>query len=227
VGARTSPASLEQLARHLLGCGVVTTVLAVPMGQRGPASRLDRFCTVADTGVVIMVPAQAFTLTALTITSRQGDLCVSRPRPFLEAAANAVGLDGLTVIGTGIEAQASQAGHASNWDDGGNALVIGERAILCSERNVETNARLTAAGFEVITVPGDEVGALRGGPRGMCSPICRDPVTAPDLAEVLEPGQPATAQQQEQQRSGTGAVPEPAEPASGQSGRVSQLAPMR
>ena len=68
VGVRTTPASVERLAKHLLDAGVVHTVLAVPMNQRGEGGHLDRVCTVVDSGVVIMVPALAFTLTALSLT---------------------------------------------------------------------------------------------------------------------------------------------------------------
>lgn len=176
VGVRTTPASAERLAAHLLAAGVARTVLAVPMNQRGDGGHLDRLCTVADTGTVIMVPALAFTLTALSITAKHDDLRVSRPRPFLEAAAQALGTDRLKVIDTGLD---SRCGVACEWDDGGNALVIGPRVAVCNERHGETNARLAGAGFEVITVPGSELGAFRGGPRGMCAAIHREPVPRP------------------------------------------------
>ena len=88
VGARTTPAAAELLANHLLEIGAAQAVLAVPMAQLDQPSRsLDTACTVLDHGVVLMVPALAFTLTALTITRRDGSPQVSRPQPFLEAAA--------------------------------------------------------------------------------------------------------------------------------------------
>lgn len=176
VGLRTTPASAEHLARHLLDGGVAHTVLAVPMSQRDQAGHLDTACTVVDTAVVVMAPALSFTLMALTITSRSGEIVVSRPRPFLEAAARALDVDRLTVIDTGLDSAPQTAGQ---WDDGGNALAIGQRVTVCSERNVETNARLAAAGFEVITVPDGELGGARGGPRCMCAPVQRDPVIVP------------------------------------------------
>lgn len=182
VGVRTTPASAERLAAHLLAAGVASTVLAVPMNQRGDGGHLDRVCTVVDTGTVIMVPALAFTLTALSITAKADDLRVSRPRPFLEAAAEALGAERLTVIDTGVDSRCGAA--AGHWDDGGNALAIGPRIAVCNERHSETNARLADAGFEVIAVPGSELGAFRGGPRGMCAAIHREPVLrqAPDQA---------------------------------------------
>jgi arginine deiminase len=233
VGVRTSPASAERLAAHLFEAGVAHTVLAVPMNQRGEGGHLDRLCTVVDTGVVIMIPALAFTLTALTITRREDDLRVSRPQPFLEAAARAIGVDQLTVIDTGLDSHAGQAGQ---WDDGGNALAIGPRIAVCNERNVETNGRLEAAGFEVIAVPGTELGAMRGGPRCLCAPIHREPTLVPDLAgeagdrERPDAAEPESDQFDSAPRSAPAAVahaPEPLEPASGQSQRVGELTPMR
>jgi len=205
VGARTTPASAERLARHLIGDGTAHTMLAVPMSQREPDSHLDRVCTVVDSGTVVMIPALAFTLTALTVTSRHGELCVSRPRPFLEAVASAIGVDRLTVIDTGLD---SLSGPLGQWDDGGNALALGQRVTVCSERNGETNARLEAAGFEVVTVPCGELGAMRGGPRSMCLPIERDPVRGPERSAGY-PAELATAE--------PGAVPAPAEPVTGRS----------
>lgn len=181
IGPASTPAGAELLARHLLATGIASSVLGVPMMRCGAASlldtsRLDTFCTVLDHGVVLMAPALAFTMTALTITMRNGELCVSNPRPLLEAAARALDIDRLTVIETAADSVSTWSGQ---WDDGGNALAVGNRTIICDERNAETNARLTAAGFEVVTVPYGELGRVRGGPRAMCVPMARDPAAIP------------------------------------------------
>lgn len=176
VGPGSAPAGAELLARHLLEAGIAGCVLGVPMTRCGAAPHLDTICTVLDHGVVLMAHSMAFTLTALTITMRDGQLRVARPRPLLEAAARAIGIDRLTVIETGNDSVSSWSGQ---WDDGGNALVVGNRTIICDERNEATNARLTAAGFDVVTVPCGELGRVRGGPRAMCVPMLRDPVALP------------------------------------------------
>jgi arginine deiminase len=225
VGVRTSPASAERLAKHLLETGIARTVLAVPMNQRGEGGHLDRVCTVVGSGVVIMIPALAFTLTALTITARQGQLRVSRPQPFLEAAARALDIDRLVVIDTGLE---SPSGPVSQWDDGGNALAVGPRVAVCNERNIETNARLAGAGFDVITVPASELGGTRGGPRCLCTPIRRDPVPARELARTSdEPALPAGAPPLNPAAVNAARVPGPAGPANDHAHRAGELTPMR
>lgn len=226
VGVRTTPAAAEQLARHLLSEGLAHTVLAVPLSQRGQGSYLDRLCTVVGEGTVIMFPALAFTLTALSITVGQGELRVSRPRPFLEAAARAIGVDALRVIDTGTEPRAPHPGAPGQWDDGTNALALGPRLTLCNERNADTNARLAAAGFEVIEVPGTELGGLRGGPRCMCAPIDRDPAGRPDHAlEASESGRPGIPAGPAPVLLGGPAASEPADPESGHARRAEELAP--
>jgi len=218
VGARTSPAAAERLAGHLIGTGTARSVLAVPVGQRCPGARSDRprldsLCTVAATGTVIMTQAAAFTLTALSITAGHGELRVSRPGPFLGACAAALGIDGMTVIDAGLDPQSVPSGQ---WDDGGSALVVGDRVMICDERNVETAARLRAAGFDVLPVPATELGGIRGGPRSMCAPVERDPA-----APAGTPGYRAAASRLAELA--TGRVLSPANGAAGGPGELPAL----
>jgi len=189
VSEQTSPAGVERLARQAFLAGLAHTVLAVPI-QRTGAPSLDTICTVIDGGVIVMHPALAYTLTVHTITPRGDELRVSRPQPFMAAAAQATGVDRLTVIDTGLDPLTSPRGQwdgaqrdGSQWDDGGNALSLGRGLAVCDERNLETNARLSAAGVEVIPVPASELGSGRGGPRCMSCAVTRDP--------AAEPAQPA------------------------------------
>jgi arginine deiminase len=237
VGPASAPAGAELLARHLLAAGIADSVLGVPMTRYGAAAqadmcfsgtyRLDMMCTVLDHGVVLMAPSTAFTMTALTMTMRNGQLRVSRPRPFLEAAARALDMDQLTVIETGVD---SASGWSGQWDDGGNALAVGNRTIICDERNAETNARLTAGGFDVITVPCGELGRIRGGPRALCVPMVRDPVAVPRREPVgRELTRPACARPPLQRtQNSDSAVPLAAiEGAPEQPVRQGELAPLR
>jgi arginine deiminase len=183
VGQRTTPAGTERLARRLFGAGLAHTILAVPIGLprgSGPAGagavsgagHLDTICTVISREAFLMHPAAAYTLTAHTISPRADGMRVSRPQPFLEAAAQAMGIDRVHVIDSGTE---PAWGPAGRWDDGSNVLALGPGVVVSHERNSDTNARLEAAGVRVIRVPSSELGSIRGGPRCMTCSISRDP----------------------------------------------------
>lgn len=177
VGDRSTPAGLERLARRVLEVGLAHTVLAVPLERRsGAPGHLDILCTVIDVDTVVMHPALAFTLTAHAITLRGDSLQISRARPFLGAAAEAMGIERLKVIETGLDPLTAPR---RQWDDAGNALAIDRRVVVSHERNVETNARLEAAGVTVVRVPASELGSHRGGPRCMACPVSRDPAPSP------------------------------------------------
>ena len=185
VGQRTTPACAERLSRRLFDSGLAHTVVAVPVRQFGGAS-LDTLCAILDSDAVLMQPGVAYTLTAHTISPRDDGMRVSRPRPFLEAAAEAMGAGRLRVVDSGLDAQ---WGAAENAADGGNILTIAPRVVISHERNLEANARLEQAGIEVIRVPSSELSSPRGGPRCLTCAISRDP--APEAAQAAEAAPPA------------------------------------
>jgi arginine deiminase len=125
-----------------------------------------------------MYPNIAHDLTAFAVTASEddgatGELDVAPPQPFLVAAAAAMGIDELRVIDTGLDPVTAER---EQWDDGNNTLALAPRVAVAYERNTETNARLEAAGIEVVAVAGSELGSGRGGPRCMSCPISRDPL---------------------------------------------------
>ncbi|MCP2338052.1 arginine deiminase [Actinomadura rupiterrae] len=171
-GERTTPAGVERLARQVFDAGLAHTVLAVPIAQERATMHLDTVCTMVDVDTVVMFPPVAYSLEAFTVTASNGDLRVSGPRLFLDAAAEAMGLDRLKVIDTGLDPVTAER---EQWDDGNNTLALAPRVCVAYERNVETNAQLEAAGIEVIRITGSELGTGRGGPRCMSCPILRVP----------------------------------------------------
>ena len=201
-GGQTSPAGMERLARRVLDTGVAHTILAVLTEAPGVAApggtSLDTLCTVVAPDTVVMRPAVAYSLVARTVIARGEGLRLSHPRPFLEAAAHAMGIDRLRVIETGPGASARTPGRSgppgppgpagsraawrgAQWDDASNLLALGPGTVVSYERNALTNARLEAAGIEVITVPGGELAGRRGGPRAICCPMRRSPPACPRL----------------------------------------------
>jgi arginine deiminase len=173
VGERTTPAGAERLARRVFAAGGARTILAVPIAQERATMHLDTVCTMVDVDAVVMYPNIADTLRAFTVTAdADGEPRARGPRPFLEAAAEAMGIDRLRIIDTGLDPVTAER---EQWDDGNNTLAIAPRLCVAYERNIETNAQLERAGIEVVRIRGSELGSGRGGPRCMSCPIERSP----------------------------------------------------
>ena len=178
VGERTTPAGAESLARSVLADGLAHTVLAVPIAQNRASMHLDTVCTMVDADAVVMYPAIRDTLRAYPLTPGPFDgVRVAGPVPFLDAAAEAMGIAKLRVIDTGLDPVTAER---EQWDDGNNTLAIAPGVVVAYERNVETNARLAHAGIEVLAISGSELGSGRGGPRCMSCPLHRDPLLGAD-----------------------------------------------
>ncbi|TWP53120.1 arginine deiminase [Lentzea tibetensis] len=174
VGERTTPAGAESFARSALSDGLAHTVLAVPIAQERATMHLDTVCTMVDRDAVVMYPAIRNNLSAFPLKSDgNGGVTVAGPVPFLDAAAEAMGIERLRVIDTGLDPVTAER---EQWDDGNNTLAVGPGLVVAYERNVETNERLEAAGVEVLRISGSELGSGRGGPRCMSCPIDRAPL---------------------------------------------------
>lgn len=173
VGERTTPAGAESFARSMFADGLAHTVLAVPITQTRASMHLDTVCTMVDRDAVVMYPAIQDHLTAYVLRPAGDEIKVSGPEPFLRAAAEAMELDHLRVIDTGLDPVTAER---EQWEDGNNTLAVAPGAVVAYERNVETNERLEEAGIEVLRINGSELGSGRGGPRCMSSPIVRDPL---------------------------------------------------
>jgi arginine deiminase len=172
VGERTTPAGAEALARSLFDDDLAHTVLAVPIAQERAQMHLDTVCTMVDFDAVVMYPNVS--LSAFTIhRDGSGGVRIDDAAPFLEAAAEAMGIERLRVIPTGLDPVTAER---EQWDDGNNTLAVAPGVVIAYERNAETNARLVDSGIEVLPIEASELGTGRGGPRCMSCPAARDPL---------------------------------------------------
>ncbi len=174
VGERTTPAGAEAFARSAFADGLAEAALVVPIAQSRATMHLDTVCTMVDVDAVLMYPAVRDTLAAYTLRPGSAPrVVVEGPAPFLDAAAKVTGVAELRLIDTGLDPVTAER---EQWDDGNNTLAIAPGVVIGYERNVQTNARLEAAGIEVLRISGSELGSGRGGPRCMSCPVHRDPV---------------------------------------------------
>lgn len=171
VGERTTPAGAEALARSLFDDELAHTVLAVPIAQERAQMHLDTVCTMVDVDAVVMYPNIVDSLSAFTIHGDGSGVRIDDERPFVEAAAEAMGIDRLRVIDTGLDPVTAER---EQWDDGNNTLALAPGVVVAYERNSETNARLADAGIEVLPIAASELGTGRGGPRCMSCPVARE-----------------------------------------------------
>ena len=173
VGERTTPAGAEALARSLFDDDLAHTVLAVPIAQERAQMHLDTVCTMVDVDAVVMYPAIQDSLSAFTITRTPTGVRIHDEAPFVTAAAEAMGIERLRVIDTGLDPVTAER---EQWDDGNNTLALAPGVVVAYERNTETNARLEDSGIEVLPIAAAELGTGRGGPRCMSCPVARDPL---------------------------------------------------
>lgn len=172
VSGRSSAAAVESLAGWLLADGVREVVVTeIPDKRR--SLHLDTVLTMVDTDRVMVSGAIAERLTGhrLRLTPA-GHLACAQEGEFFSVWVQAMGLPGIDIIhadGNRIERERDQ------WNEASNLLALSPGVVVSYARNTRANEALTAAGIEVLAVPGAELTRGRGGPHCMSCPVERAP----------------------------------------------------
>ncbi len=169
LGERTDATGAEAFARRLFAAGQVREVLAVPLPRRRAVMHLDTVMTMVDRDLAtVYLPVTAGLEAYRLRPALGGTTRIDHEPEFLRAVDRVLG--GLRLVPTG-GSPAEQ--RREQWNDANNLLALAPGKVVAYSHNAATNDRLAAAGAEVLTIAGAELGRGRGGPRCMTCPLTR------------------------------------------------------
>jgi arginine deiminase len=165
ISSRTTMSGAARLTTALLAQGVAREVLSI---QVPPAAgfHLDLALSMVDRDTFAVWAPLRHALRAHRWQATSAGIAVAAvadPFRWLSRTSRVI------EIGAGASER-----HGRPWDRGINVLAISPGVVVAYADNREANARLRAAGIEVIPVSGTALGRGCGGPRCLTCPVWRD-----------------------------------------------------
>jgi arginine deiminase len=172
---RTQGSMIEQIADALFTSGSADRIICCVMTKDRAHMHLDTVFTLLDRDKVTIYPKVVDQVRAISLRpgKKTGDFHVTVEKDMLSAVADALKVQKLTVVKTGGDQYEMER---EQWDDANNTIALEPGAVVSYERNTYTIAQMRAAGVEVITISGYELGKGRGGGHCMTCPLLRDAI---------------------------------------------------